>query len=240
MKSLLTSRLLMVLCVFVPQARAQEEPMLQTELLALALGEPMGELYFQSEGKVQTLNFGMAGLGRPVSYQGSAHLGLCLTREKAALVLPPESQELPPADHRIPLHPPADRILILGHKQEGRETSFRVLPLPTQTFRPGQFLFFNLSGHTLRIRLGTDLLSLDPGRRSFLQPAPPSGEDPDLDVRIVTEIDGELKLVYSSVIPLDPTKRTLIFFFNGRHPSMPLQLRFLHDRVPPAAEDAAK
>jgi hypothetical protein len=238
MKSLLTSRLLMVLCVFVPQARAQEEPMLQTELLALALGEPMGELYFQSEGKVQTLNFGMAGLGRPVSYQGSAHLGLCLTREKAALVLPPESQELPPADHRIPLHPQADRTLLLGLKGEDGKTTFKVIPLPTQTFRPGQYLFFNLSEHRLRVRIGPDFFTLEPGRRSFLQPAPPSGEDPDLDLRIVTEIDGELKLVYSSVIPLDPTKRTLIFFFNGRHPSMPLQLRFLHDRVPPAAEDA--
>ncbi|MGA0333860.1 MAG: hypothetical protein ACO3NW_07885 [Kiritimatiellia bacterium] len=238
MKSLVTFRLLMVLCVFVPQARAQEEPEIQTELLALALGEPMGELYFQSEEKVRTLNFGMVGLGRPVSYRGPAHLGLCLSREKAATVLPPDHPGPLPADHRISLHPPADRMLILGHKQKGRQMFLSVLPLPTQTFRPGQFLLFNLSGHTLRIRLGTDLLSLDPGRRSFLQPAPPSGEDPDLDVRIVTEIDGDLKLVYSSVIAHDPTKRTLIFFFNGGHPSMPLQLRFLHDRVPPPAEPA--
>jgi len=238
MKGLLTSRLLIVLCVLVPPTHAREEPEIQTELLALALGEPMGELYFQSEGKVRTLNFGMVGLGRPVSYRGPAHLGLCLSRETAAIELPPESQEPPPADHRITLHPPADRMLILGHKQEGRGTSFRVVPLPTQTFRPGQFLLFNLSGHTLRIRLGADLQTLDPGRRSFLQPAPAAGDDPDLDVMIATEIDGELKLVYSSVIAHDPTKRTLIFFFNGRHPSMPLQLRFLHDRVPPPAEPA--
>lgn len=238
MKSPMNFRLLMVLCVFATQIRAQEEPVLKTELLALALGEPMGELYFQSEGKVQTLNFGMAGLGLPVSYRGPVDLALCLSREKAEIELPPESKELPPADHRIPLHPSADRILILGHKLEGREAFFRVVPLPTQTFRPGEFLLFNLSRHTLRIRLGTDILSLDPGRRSFLQPAPPSGEDPDLDVRIVTELESELKLVYSSVIAYHPTKRTLIFFFNGHHPSIPLQLRFLHDRVPPAAEPA--
>jgi len=223
---------LFALTTFTARAQ-QQEPVVKTELLTIALEEPIEELFFTNAGgEIISISANLTGLGQPIPYKGPQRLVFRATKEEFGREPPLPA---PVAVVNLPLK--ADRVLLTCLKSGA--APLRIVPydISAADLRAGDYRVFNFSSHQVSISFGGGRFLLAAGNDKSV--SKPSWRDDVLDLPMQVAIvqDNQPRLVYSSVWGHRPGRRSFVFMFNGRHPSTPVGINRFFD-FPTASQPA--
>ena len=216
-----------LLCLASLPGTAQEPVLLRTEIVTLALQDPVEGLFLWDGKKAVPFRAVPGGISLPVPYLGPANLVL---RESAAAFLDNEAPPPPVAVAPLPLN--ADRVLGLAKKSEGHPLQLQVIPVPMDHFRNGDYRFLNYSSREVRIRLGDVSRTLASGHSEIISSPTLQAASQDVNIAVGSVTDGDMK-VYASVWGHSPKRRTFIFLFDVETPDSPVIIRRVHDRGAP-------
>ncbi|MDA3875411.1 MAG: hypothetical protein PF795_15800 [Kiritimatiellae bacterium] len=214
------------------------DPQVDTELIALSLHEPVEGLYYLSGDELKKFRSGITGMGIPMPYKGSNPLRLYLEPP-----LPPSPQ--PGVEPPTPPQPIAEvvlpenqgRVFLLMEQREGEPLRIRPFPASFDSVGSGSYRVFNFASIPVSILLHDTTLRLDSRTRGILfNPAWREGRQ-DLLAVLGIAVEDRMKVVYSRVWGHDPDRRYFVFIFDGDHSSSPLRIRKVYDRQPPPEAD---
>ncbi|MDF3130823.1 hypothetical protein P0Y35_16550 [Kiritimatiellaeota bacterium B1221] len=207
-------------------AQEPPPPQVKTELLTLALFEPVTDLYLFDGKEAKSFRSVPRGFGIPIPYQGPAEL--LLHRDPKAFL--PEALPVSPAA-RIPLPAGADRVLILTGKNENAILRAKAIPLDSNRIKQGGYLVFNLSSKPIALKIGNQQSKIAGGAIGTLSHPDWEKDTLDLPVYMSYYLEGELK-TFSSVWGHRPVRRNFLFIAETR-PEGPLKIRRTYD-IPPS------
>lgn len=213
--------LLFMLLLLQSLVQAQE---ISTKIMTISLDESPGELFFINDGKVESYVSSRSGLGRPFGYKGTRRFTLRSKPEEFALSKPP------PPVVSVLLPSGADTVLLVSAKAENDQLSIRAFGIETQTFKAGDYKFFNFSNQDLVMICGNRQFGIRAGEDKLISDEAMKKDVIDVTVRIGRLEDGQAKQIYASRWGHQPVKRNFIFLFNGRHASSPVAIRRYSDR----------
>jgi len=227
---------LALLILFQHQSPAQVsngDVLLDTELIALSIHEPVEGLYYISGNEIKIFRSGMIGMGLPMPYSGPNPLRLY--REPPPL--PDEetgSTELPTLSPIVEVILPEnhDRVFLLLEQKPGEHMSIRAIPVSFDRMSAGSYLVFNFASASVGMLLEENLLSLKPRTMGLLTRDNWREGRQDLLSVIALRDEDRMRAVYSRVWGHDPERRYFVFIFDGSHPSSPLRIRKVYDRLP--------
>ncbi len=218
----------LLLCLLSWPLFAQEPPppQVKTELLTLALFEPVTHLYLFDGKEVKPFRSVPRGFGIPIPYQGPAEL--ILHRDPKAFL--PEAEPVPPAA-RIPLPLGAERVLILTGKTDSPPLHMKAIPLDSSKVATGEYFVFNLSPQPVALKIGTRKLNIPAGATGRLSDPDWKKETLDLPVYMSYYIEDELR-TFSSVWGHRPVRRNFLFVVEADAAGGPLKIRRTYDILP--------
>lgn len=204
-----------------------KEPEVRTELVTLALEQPVEGLYARSAGGNLRLDANLTGLSQPVAYRGPQRI--VFHRTAAALTAPPPGPT-PACVVLLPAH--AERVLLACF--QGADPNLRIVAydLSAKTLHDGDYHFFNFSHSALSIILGTQKFTLNPTADAVLSDALWRKEVLDVEMRAATVVAGKTTQIYASVWGHRPGARNLVFLFDGQHRDKPIAIRRFKDIAP--------
>jgi hypothetical protein len=214
-------------------APAQEQSAtVSTEILTLALNEPVDGLFFFDGKEVQTFQANLTGLGQPLPYKGPQRF--VLRANKAEFEAKPPLPA-PAAFVDLPLN--SNRVLLLCMKSGKEPLKLRAYDIATSKSKAGDYRFFNFSKQGISVILGGEKFALSPGRDTNVSDSDWGRETLDLPMQMAVVEGGKPKLVYSAVWGHRPGRRNFVFLFDGKHPSKPVGVYRFFDI--PSKEPAA-
>jgi hypothetical protein len=225
---------LLVLGLSCVAARAQTPapaPVVSTEILTLALYDPVADLFFHDGKEIQPFQANLTGLGQPLAYKGPQRFLLrAAAAEFAAKPLP-----APAAAVDLPLD--CNRVLMLCLKSGQDPLKLRTYDISTGKSKAGDYRFFNFSRQPISVILGGEKFALPAGRDTNVSDLSWGKETLDLPMQMAVVQKGKAKLVYSAVWGHRPGRRNFVFLFDGKHPSKPVGVYRFFD-VPSIAAPA--
>lgn len=210
-------------------ARAREPEKIRTEILTLALEEPVAGLFFHNGKEVAVFQANLTGLGQPLLYHGPRRL-LLRGSEAEFAAKPP----LPEPAASVDLPAGCDRVLLLCMKSGQTPLKLIAYDISTGKSGAGDYRFFNFSKQPVSVILGEKRFALQAGRDSIVSELSWKKETLDLPMQMAIVKDGKAKLAYSSVWGHRSGRRNFVFLFDGKQPSKPVGVYRFFD-IPPAA-----
>lgn len=209
---------LLVLGLIPFTAPAQEQPAtVSTEILTLALNDPVDGLFFFDGKQVQPFQANLTGLGQPMSYKGPQRFSLRATEAEFAAKPP-----LPAPVAAVDLPTNSNRVLMLCMKYGEEPLKIRAYDIATGKSKAGDYRFFNFSKQAISVILGGEKFALAAGRDTLASASSWGRETLDLPMQMAVVEGGKAKLVYSAVWGHRPGRRNFVFLFDGKHPSKPV------------------
>jgi hypothetical protein len=209
--------------------RAQDAPMIRTEVLTLALEDPVAGLFFHNGKEIALFQANLTGLGQPLAYHGPSRF-LLRASEAEFAAKPP----LPAPVATVDLPPGADRVLLLCLKSGKEPLKLKAYDISTGKSGAGDYRFFNFSNQGISIILGDRRFALQPGRDSNVTDPSWKKETLDLPMQMAVVKEGKPKLVYSAVWGHRSGRRNFIFLFDGKQVAKPVGVYRFFD-IPSAA-----
>ncbi len=217
-----------------PSIRAQEPERIRTEVLTLALDEPVAGLFFHNGKEVAVFQANLTGLGQPLAYEGPRRL-LLRASEAEFAAKPP----LPAPAAAVDLPPAADRVLLLCLKSGKEPLKLKAYDISTGKSAAGDYRFFNFSNQGISVILGDKRFALPAGRDSIVSDLSWNKETLDLPMQMAVVREGKPKLVYSSVWGHRSGRRNFVFLFDGKQAAKPVGVYRFFDIPSAAAPDGA-
>jgi len=197
-------------------------PAVSTHILTFA---PTGlpetfQTYYRTAGNIELFTASVGTLGPPSPYTGPQDFALYTSKDDAE-----------PATKRKPANPPAatvtlpeksDLVLIVCNRADDDKVSLVAHDLDSKDLKTGDYRGFNFSKSTISMNMGDQTLSLEPGKDAVVRDSKWHDEILSLPIKMATVTDGKSRSVYSSFREHSPQDRTLMFLFDGNHPSRPI------------------
>lgn len=219
--------LFIVLASLVHPAFCQDKPV-STEVLTIALDEPVAGLYFHNGTDVSVLQANPTGLGEPLKYKGPRRF-ILRGSEAEFLTKPP----LPPPLAWVDLPAEAERILIACLKTGESPVKLVAYDIGKARIGAGDYRFFNFSHSVVSTVFGGHKFAVKPGEDTLVSDASWKQDVGEVDLAIAIVKDGRAKPVYSSQWGNRPGRRNYVFIFDGPREYKPLRISRFFD-VPPA------
>jgi hypothetical protein len=210
-------------------ARAQEPELIRTEVLTLALDEPVAGLFFHNGKEVSVFQANLTGLGQPLLYHGPRRF-LLRTSEAEFSAKPP----LPDPAAFVDLPVGADRVLLLCMKSGKEPLKLKAYDISTGKSSAGDYRFFNFSKQSISVILGEKRFAIQAGRDSIISELSWKKETLDLPMQMAVVKEGKPKLVYSAVWGHRSGRRNFVFLFDGKQVAKPVGVYRFFD-IPSAA-----
>lgn len=211
-------KILLFLSLLVTSATAQEE-IVTTEILSLALDEPVAGLYFNNGKEIAIFQANLTGLGEPLTYKGPRRL-LFRSSEAEFTAEPP----LPPPAAFVDLPLNSDRILLVCVKTKDQPPKMIAYDIAKGRSGAGDYRFFNFSHSTISSNFGGKQFAVRPGADTIITDSSWKTEVLELDMELAIVTDGKAKPVYSSVWGHRPGRRSFIFMFDGLQSYKPIRI----------------
>lgn len=206
-----------------------QEEMVSTEILNLALDEPVAGLYFNNGREIASFQANLTGLGEPLAYKGPKRFILRKSAEEFEAKPP-----LPPPAAAVDLPIDSDRVLLVCVKSNDQPLKLIAYDISKGRIGTGDYRFFNFSHSVISAIFGDRKFAVKPGTDA--QVTNPAWKSKVLEIEVELAIinEGKAKSVYTSVWGHRPGRRNFIFLFDGPQTYKPIQICRFFD-VPPAA-----
>lgn len=176
--------------------------------------------FYRTGQKVEPFNASAGTLGLPIDYVGPAVFEL--RPSVADFAPPPEGQKPQPPLASVTLPANADNVLVLCSSLADGKLRLTAYDISSGQLKPGDYRAFNFSRLPLSVILGDNRFALNPGKDTFIKDSKFQDKPIAFPLQIATITDGKAKKVFSSFWEHYPSRRNLLFFFDGRHPSEPI------------------
>jgi len=175
---------------------------------------------YQAGGNIELFTASVGTLGLPSPYNGPRDLALYGSKADAEAAAGGKNSIQPIATVTLPEK--SDLALIICTRTAGDKVSLAAYNVDSRDLKSGDYRIFNFSKSTISITIGEQKLELAPDNDSILRDAKWHNEAIALPIKIATVTDGKSRPVYSSLREHSPRNRTLMFLFDGSHPSRPI------------------
>jgi hypothetical protein len=159
-------------------------------------------------------------LDLPTPYSGPQEFSLYRSKEDAEAAAGGKKSIVPVATISLPEK--SDLILLICNRDAEDKLSLSAYSLDSKDLKPGDYRVFNFSKSTISMNLGDQSLELASKKDQILVDPKWHTETLALPLKISTIIHGKTRQVYSSLREHSPQDRTLVFLFDGSHPSRPI------------------
>ncbi len=193
-------------------------PSVSTHILTFAPAKlPEGfQACFRTAGNNEPFAASAGTLGLPVPYNGPREFALY--RSQAEPGSPAGKTPLA----TVTLPGKCDLVLIVCTPSADEKVSLAAYDLDSRDLKSGDYRVFNFSKSNISMNMGDQSLELAPDKDAIVRDPKWQTEAIALPVKIATVIDGKTRPVYSSFREHSPKERTLMFLFDGTHPSRPI------------------
>jgi hypothetical protein len=223
----MTIRILILCGLLGAAAKASlDQPVVNTELLTIALAEPVDGLFYHDGESVQPFVANLTGLSQPQRYRGPQRL--VIRADETAFDVPPP---LPPGVASLMLPANSSRVLLVCVKEKDAPLRIAAYDISSKD-RAGDYRFFNFSDKPLSFNMGDQRFHVAPGKDFLASHASWRAGVLDLPIQVAAVEGKQPKLVYSSIWGHRPGRRNFVFTFNGRHPTKPITCCRFFD-IPP-------
>jgi len=228
-------RIAILLGLFVLPAYSQTaEPTVNTEIVTIALDEPVSGLFFHNGNELSIFQANVTGLGEPLKYKGSQSLAV-RTSEAEFSLKPP--LPLPYASVVLPLD--SDRVLLACLKSGEAAPKIIAYDIAKTRIGVGDYRFFNFSRSVISVIFGEKKFAVKPGTDTLVSDSAWKKDVMEIDMVMAIVKDNSVKPVYSSQWGHRPGRRNYIFMFDGAHEYKPIKICRFFD-VPSAEEQKPK
>ncbi len=204
-----------------------QEPAIDTEIVTIALNDPVAGLYFHNGKEIALLQANPTGIGEPLKYKGPRRFMVRTSREEFALKPP-----LPAPHAWVDLPLASDRVLLACLKSGDAPVKMVAYDIGRTRLAAGDYRFFNFSHSVISVIFGEKKFAVQPGKDTLV--SAPSWKDDvmELDITMAILNDGKAKPVYSSQWGHRPGRRNYVFLFDGPQEYKPIKICRFFD-VPP-------
>jgi hypothetical protein len=217
-------RILLTLAILAIPALGQTLPH-KTRILSISTDQPVENVFFMNDGKVEPFVSDRSGLGEPIPYTGPRQFVLRGSAEEFA-AKPPLPEPL--ASAVLPER--SNLVLLVADRSPDGKTKLTAYDVDAEGFKAGDYRVFNFSEKTVSLIFGRSKFALKPGEDRMVSDVVLQDKALDVVVQIAQVDEGSLKRVYSSAWGHQPVKRNYVFLFNGSHPTRPIAIRRFSDR----------
>lgn len=208
-------------------------PVISTNILTFAPASLPGsfQTYYRTAESVELFTASAGTLGLPTPYIGPQVFALY--GSKADLEPPAPGQKPKPPIATVTLPKNCDIVLILCTRTADDKVGLVAYNLDSRELKMGDYRVFNFSKSPISMIMGDQRFALNPGKDSIVRDSKWHGETLALPIKIATVTDGKAKSVYSSFREHYSQSRTLMFLFDGSHPSRPITFATFNAEMPP-------
>lgn len=191
-------------------------PAVTTHILTFApVSLPEGfQPFYQKAGAAEPFIASVGTLGLPIPYTGPREFVLHGSKEEFEKSSPPLATVTLPEKCDLVL-------LVFSHSADGK-FSLAAYNLDSADLKPGSYRIFNFSHSLVAITLGEQTLELAADKDTYLRDPSWLEKPMALPLQISTLTEGKAKRAYSSYWEHFPTRRNLMFLFDGSEPSSPI------------------
>jgi hypothetical protein len=226
-------RLITLILGLLPILGFSQEAVVKTEIVTIALAEPVNGLFFHNGESVSAFQANPTGLGEPLKYHGPRHFQLRTTEAEFSMTPP-----LPAAHASVDLPIDASRVLIACIKSGNNPVKMIAYDIGNARIGAGEYRFFNFSRSPVAVVLGPRKFVVKSGQDTLVSHAAWKSEIGEIDLALAIMKDGRAKPVYSSQWGNRPGRRNYVFLFDGPQEYKPIRICRFFD-VPPAGSDIA-
>jgi len=214
-------------------------PVISTSIVTFAPASLPGgfQTYYRTAEGVELFTASAGTLGLPSPYTGPQIFALY--GSKADLEPPAPGQKPKPPVASVTLPNNCDLVLILCTRTADNKVGLVAYNLDSRDLKSGDYRVFNFSKSPVSMIMGDQRFALNPGKDNIVRDSKWHGETIALPIKIATVADGKAKSVYSSFREHYSQSRTLMFLFNGSHPSRPITFATFNADTPPAKPAAS-
>ena len=220
----------LILVFFALSASGQSE-IIQTEIVTIALDEPLDQLFFHNGKDISRFQANPTGLGEPLVYKGPPRFVLRTSGAEFSAKPP-----LPAPHAWVDLPTSSERVLIACLKSADAPVRLVAYDIAKARIDSGDYRFFNFSHSVISVIMGDKKIAIKPGENSLVSDVAWKKEIGEIDVAMAMMKDGRAKPVYSSQWGNRPGRRNYIFLFDGPQEYKPIRICRFFD-VPPAAPE---
>jgi len=197
-------------------------PAVSTHILTFApTGLPEAfQTYYQTAGNIELFTATVGTLGLPTPYTGPQDFALYASEDDAKSAAKRKSANPPVATVTLPEK--CDLVLLVCNRSDDDKVNLTASNLDSKDLKPGDYRVFNFSKIAVSMNMGDQTLTLEPGKDSVVRDSNWHKETLSMPLKIATVTDGKSRSVYSSFREHSPQDRTLMFLFDGSHPSRPI------------------
>lgn len=211
-------RIALMLGTLAVSSPAQQE-MVKTEIVTLAIDEPVTNLYFKNEQETSSFQANLTGLSEPLAYKGPQRLILRASEAEFAAEPP-----LPPPAAAVDLPLKSDKVLLVCVKSKDKPLQLIPYDIASGKGAAGDYRFFNFSHSTLSLIFGSKKFVIKPGSNLLVTDSSWKSEVMEMDVEMAIIKDGKPKRVYSSAWGHRPGRRNYVFMFDGPQTYKPIKI----------------
>lgn len=202
---------------------AQRPQAVKTNILTFAPGGMPEDFtaFYQTGEEIYSFRASSSSLGIPVRYEGPQTFALFKSEADFA---PRKKGDKPPEPlATLQLPAGADNVLILAiGEEDGDRIRLVGYDISSTSLKEGDYRIFNFSTQPLLMQLGDQKIGIKPGEDLMVKDSKWQKEVMALPLQIAVSEEGKAKVVYSAYWEHYPQRRSLMFLFNGRHPSTPI------------------
>lgn len=201
---------------FALHAHAQSSSV-STHILTFAPASlPEGFLpYYQKSGAAEPFVASVGTLGLPTPYSGPSEFALYGSKDEL------DAKSKPPIA-TVTLPEKCDLVLLVCTRDAEEKTSLVAYNIDSEDLKPGNYRIFNFSKSTVSITLDKQTIEIAPDKDAYVRDPKWHDQPTAFPLQIATIANGKTKRAYSSFWEHFPTRRNLMFLFDGSGPSEPI------------------
>lgn len=188
--------------------------------------------YYQKAGAAEPFVASVGTLGLPTPYTGPREFAIHGSKEDLEKSGPPVAT--------VTLPKKCDLVLIVCTRAADDKVSLAAYNLDSQDLKPGNYRIFNFSKSLVSITLGEQILELAADKDIYVRDPKWHEQPMAFPLQIATITDGKTKRAYSSFWEHYPTRRNLMFLFDGSEPSAPITFATFDAETVPKKAAAGK
>jgi len=197
-------------------------PVISTHILTFAPASLPGgfQTFYRTAGNIELFTASAGTLGLPTPYTGPRLFALYGSKADLEPPSPGQKPKPPVASVTLPIN--CDLVLLLCTRTADNKVGLVAYNLDSRDLKSGDYRVFNFSKSPVSMIMGDQRFALTPGKDSIVRDSKWHDETIVLPIKIATVADGKAKSVYSSFREHYSQSRTLMFLFDGKHPSRPI------------------
>lgn len=229
------SRIAILLALLsLPVFAQKPEPTVDTEIVTIALDEPVSGLFFHNGKEIAVFQANITGIGEPLKYKGPQRLALRKSEAEFAL-----KQPLPPPHASVVLPLESDRVLLACLKSGDAPPRIVAYDIAKSRISTGDYRFFNFSHSVISVIFGPKRFAIKPGTDTLVSDPSWKEEVMEIDMEMAIVKENAAKPVYASQWGHRPGRRNYIFMFDGAQEYKPIRICRFFD-IPSSSADAPK